>query len=230
MTATTINIPTPEQASALTTRAAAALRMVEAYTIDDRASFEQGNAELGAIKEKLKALDAEEHAITDPINAALRATRALFKPVRELLQSAESVIKGKMTAFVQLERAKADAERAEAERRGAELRERLAAQARAAEAQGQSGEAQTLRSMAQVATVAPATPEAPKATGFSLRKVKVLKVHDFGALVAHIAAHPELHPLLKLDESATLKHQTALGAVPLPGVTVETTETAARRV
>lgn len=56
------------------------------------------------LKQISKEVTARKEEITKPMNEALKSARALFKPLEETLEKAESELKGKMLIYMQEER------------------------------------------------------------------------------------------------------------------------------
>lgn len=75
--------------------------------------------------------------------------------------------------------------------------------------------------LVQAAPVALAAQEAPKVSGVSTRTQWVAEVHDFAAMLAHVATNPQFHNLVKVDEKALNQLARALKQnLAIPGVTV----------
>ena len=68
------------------------------------------------IKEVSKEITKRKEEITKPMNEALKSARALFKPLEETLEQAESELKTKMLSYMQKKRE----EEAEAQRKADE--------------------------------------------------------------------------------------------------------------
>lgn len=95
-----VDVAPPEaEAAAATSEALAIVSEARAFEITTQDEIEFAAEVLGEIKAKAKALEDREKTITRPINDALKAARALFKPAREHLAEAESVIKRAIAAF-----------------------------------------------------------------------------------------------------------------------------------
>lgn len=58
----------------------------------------------GKLKKVIKMVTDRKEEITKPMNEALKSARALFKPMEEMLDSAEMELKNKMLAFREEER------------------------------------------------------------------------------------------------------------------------------
>lgn len=229
----------------LSRRAQSALDMVQSMTIDNAESYGFAGEELQAIKKRGKALEEQRTAITGPLNAALKAVNALFKPAQELLDSAESVIKTKMIGFQRAEEARAAEARRIAEAEAAAERARMQAEAdaaaklaAAAAAAGQAeaaaeaaAQAEAMQLAAQVVTAPVNIAPIVKAAGIS--KVSVAykaRVTDPMALICHIAQNPDLARLVDVNTSALNAMAKALEKnLNLPGVEVYTEDRIAAR-
>lgn len=67
--------------------------------IDSKESLAQATDILSKIKSSAKDIEKRKKEITDPLNASLKAARALFKPVEDDLATAERTIKTKMLDY-----------------------------------------------------------------------------------------------------------------------------------
>lgn len=235
--------------AALTGRAQQALAFIQDFKVDSAETYGLAADELKAIKARANSLEEQRTAITGPINKALKAINDLFRGPAELLAQAERMLKGKMLAYDQEQeriaaeqRRKAEEaaaaerrrleEEAAARQREAEAQQRAAAEAaakgdeqaaalaQAAAARAQS-EAQAAATTAQV-VVAPLVPvDKAKAAGISTSKKLDFEVENLHMLIVHIAAHPELLPLVRADEVKLRAYVKGLGlGTKLPGVRV----------
>ncbi len=213
------------------------MRFAEACTITDDEGYQLAGADLQAVKKRWGAIEDMRTAITGPLNTALKAVNALFKPPLDALAGAETVYKRKMIAY-SLEQARLAAlERVEAERKAQEARlsaeqesMRLAAEARALEAAGnvamaaeRAAEAQAAESVAAVTIAAPVR-EVVKAAGITVRKTVDFDV-DLAKLVigvaSNLAEHPEWMAYLQAADVAIRAQVRATGmATRIPGVRV----------
>lgn len=124
-----------------------------------------------------------------------------------------------------------DAAKAEQMRReAAERLQREQAEA-AAQLQREQEQAAALAQQAQFVMAAPVPAEiATKAEGTSIREAWKAEVTDMAAFVAHVAAHPDLVRLLKVDQTALNQQARALkDALHYPGVRVYTEKSIAAR-
>jgi hypothetical protein len=69
------------------------------------------------IKEASKKLEVQKKSITDPLNAALKNTRALFAPFEERLQVVDKWLGGQMLDWMEKKEAEARAKAAEVEKK-----------------------------------------------------------------------------------------------------------------
>jgi hypothetical protein len=243
---------------ALTARAQSALAFIESFAVDSNETYELAADELKAIKARAKSLEDQRTGITGPINAALRGINALFKSPCDLLERAEGILKTKMLAWQrEQERVAAEVRRqaeeaaaaerrrleqeAAARQREADAQARAAAEAAAAgdaqaasiataNAQRAAAEAQSAATTAQVVVAAVVPIAAPKAKGISTSTKVDFEIVSLRDLVQHVAAHPELLQLLRVDDVRLRAYVRGLGtACALPGVNVfETSVMAAR--
>lgn len=243
---------------ALTDRARAQLAFIEEFQVDSPEQYQLAAEELQAIKRRAAAHEAQRTGITGPINKALAAINALFKPPADLLAQGEAILKRKMLAWTNEQERLAAEERARAEAVAAAERRRLEEEAAAAtrEAQAQAAaaaaaaaagdqqaaalaQAAVQRAQAEAATAAttaqlvtaPITTIAPtKVAGISTRDKIDFEVTNLVDLIKHIAAHPELISLVRADEVKLRAYVKSLGtACNLPGVKVTTDKIMAAR-
>lgn len=109
--------------------ASSMMQAVDDMVIDSNEMCEIANDMLSEIRRAEKEIEARRSSVLDPMNAAIKAARALFAPAVESIDRAKHVLSGKILAYRQeLERQRREEEaKAEAERR------RAAEEARAAE-------------------------------------------------------------------------------------------------
>jgi hypothetical protein len=233
----------------LTNRAQQALAFIQAFEIDSTEAYGLAADELKAIKVRANTIEEQRTAITGPINKALKAVNDLFRGPGELLAQAEKMLKGKMVAWDQEQQRLARIEREKAEAIAAAERKKLEdeAAARQAEAYAQAAaaakaaaegnaqaaalaraaadranaEAQASATAAQLVVAAPAVVAVEKTKGISTSTKLDFEVVDLLALVQHIAARPDLLPLLAVDTVRLRALVKGLGmACKLPGVRV----------
>lgn len=216
--------------------AQAALEMVKEYQITDDESYGLAAEELKAIKAKAKALEEKRTAITGPLNAALKAVNALFKPPADALEQAERLVKGKMIGYTEEQERKVREAQLAAEKVAREAEQKAAAEA-AARAQAGAHEAQddvaqhaleaSVSAAAAVAYIAPA----PKVSGISkVRETTKVRITDKAAFLAHIAQVPAYADLVDVNETKLNALAKALGAgFSIPGAETYTEKTIAAR-
>jgi len=85
--------------------------------IDSQESLSQATDILSKIKTSAKDVEKRKKEITDPLNAALKSARSLFKPLEDDLATAERTIKGKMLDYSNEVEAKAAEQAAKLEKR-----------------------------------------------------------------------------------------------------------------
>lgn len=86
-----------------------AFQIVEDLQIVDADSYTAAIEVGGKIKQVGKIVTDRKEAITKPLNESLKSIRALFKPLEDMLGTAESNLKRKMLAFKEEERRKIEA-------------------------------------------------------------------------------------------------------------------------
>ena len=193
---------------------ARALRIADAGTYQGACDFLKG----------IKALRTEIADTFGPhITRAHEAHKALLKEKSDAeapLAEAERITKA---ALVTYDAAQEQIRRAEAARLQEQLRqqehERRLAEAVELEQAGESAEAEALiEAPITVPTVAVA-PSTPKVSGIAYRETWSANVTDLGALVKHVAAHPQFAGLLLANMPALNAQARSLKAqMQIPGV------------
>lgn len=74
-------------------------RKVDALEITNQWTYEEGAQLSKEIKENLKLAEGMQKKITDPINIALKAVKALFAPVLSTLEADKEIIAEKLVAY-----------------------------------------------------------------------------------------------------------------------------------
>ena len=69
------------------------------FEITDKLSLDQGSIITSNIRKMAKIIKERKEEITKPMNTALKSARALFKPLEEQLETAETVLKYKIGGF-----------------------------------------------------------------------------------------------------------------------------------
>lgn len=216
------------KAAEVTTQAIAWPDRARAIVVADDASYAAACETLKGIK----ALRQEVDATFDPIvKSAFTAHRTAVEQKRKAespLTEAESIIKRTLGAYQQEQQRLADERRREEEKKAREEAETLALeQAAAMEREGHEfGDAALVEEAHALierpiiaAPVAPAPRPTPAVSGISHRTTYSAEVTSFAALVQHIAKHPNLLPLLKVDQAALNAQARSLReSLSLPGV------------
>jgi hypothetical protein len=168
----------------------------------------------GALKEKAKTLKARKEEITKPLNAALTSARALFAPLEDQIEAADTIIGRKLRAYKQKVEAEARAEaekiaaKVEAERR--KIEEQLAAR-KITESKAEQKLDQSLQKAEQklesIPTIQKTTHTAYGQVQF--RKIKKVRIVDAAAL-----------PREYLIPDEVLIRRDALAGKEIPGVEV----------
>lgn len=115
-----------------TTKRGAELTVIE--TADDR---EFAIGDLQDIKVATETLDAQRRKITDPMNAAVKATNDLFRPALTALKEADTILRAKVVAFNKVEAARLAEEARVAETARLEAVRKAAAEAAAIAAEAE---------------------------------------------------------------------------------------------
>jgi hypothetical protein len=209
---------TPEQKQAIVTPAMTIIEQARKFVVKTDTDYTE---ELKSIKSAQKVLATRKATLTDPVNATLRAIRALFQGPEAALEEAERTYKRSMISY----QGQKEAERREAQRKLDEAAEKerqrkereaakLRSEAEAAAAAGKAERAAVLEQRADVAqetaasVVAPTVQaEPPRTAGIATREVWSAVVVDFKALVGAVAAGTV--PLLALEPSSKFLNQQA---------------------
>lgn len=191
-----------------------------ALTVTNQPEYEAAGELLGAIKGLRAKISATFDPIVDAANRTHKEALARKKEHETPLVEAEGIIKrmaGDYVARVQAERA-AEQRRLEAQarERAEELRLQRALELEAA---GDKEEASAIiEEPIAVVRVQPSAP-APKAAGLSAVERWSAIVKDKRALIAHVAAHPELGAFLDVNMPAlNALARTQKEALSIPGV------------
>ena len=83
------------------------ITLMELKEVDERYMF---------LRNLLDSITAEKEKVTKPLNEALKAERARFKPAEEQVTELISTYKGRLIELLAIEKAKTSEERAEAEK------------------------------------------------------------------------------------------------------------------
>lgn len=132
------SLQSPDQASVMKP-ADQARTMASLMTVTNALDRELAVEEIQGIKASLQELDRRRRTVTDPLNQAVKAVNAIFKPAVDALEAAESTLKGKVIAFDRAEEARIAEQRRIADEKA--RKEAAAAAAAAAEVAAKAEEA-----------------------------------------------------------------------------------------
>ena len=169
-----------------------ALSQMRALPVRDQVTLTQVNQWLVEGKVRAKEIKAQEDSVNKPLNEALKANRAIYRPVLDLYAQFELVLKSKVvegTQYLQAEQARQLAEAAYAYQQAA---------------------TPTQQSAATVALMS--VPETPEHAGTSIRKVWKYEVLDVNLL-------PDW-AVIKVENRAVLTAAVAAGTRDIPGVRI----------
>lgn len=212
---------TEEERAAIVKPASDLLTIARAFQCTTAALYEDGANRLKLIKAAQKKLADKKRGVIDPINAALKAARDLFRSPEDELTEAEGLYKRSMTGYAdeqerirQEEQRRLDAAADRERQRQLEIAQRAEAQAAAARAAGDTAKAEKLEQKAEArhetaaAVVAPiAQREAPRVAGIATRENWSAVVTDFKALVQAVAAGTV--PLMALEPNTKFLNNQA---------------------
>ncbi len=189
------------------------------------------------LKGRLIAYDQEQERLRREEQARLEAERRAEQ--ERLRREAEEAARVEREARLKAEAEARAAREAlakiedEAARKAAEEAAREAQAKADAEAEAAAERAAIMAEQADIAELAPAAYVAPvkaEVAGLSTRQKYKAEVTDLAALIRAAAERPDLHPLLKVDQSALNKMAGALKtALNIPGVRVYAEQTMAAR-
>ncbi len=211
----------------LTVEADRMLALTEGVAIKDQGEYENANNILKEIKATSKILTDKEKGITEPLNAAKKAVKDLFRSPLIILATAESVVKRVMIMYTadQEEKRKKQQEKLERQAAAEEARKKKALEDRAkkAEAEGNAEKAEALREKKEdvkvEAPVLAKRTETPK--GVSYRDMWMAEVKDF----AKLPDEYKLPNMPMLNKMA----QATKGKVPIAGVVFSSKKVLASR-
>lgn len=197
-------------------------------TISNQSDYEAASAVLSEVKSRYKELDAQRKEITKPIDAAKKAVMDLFKTPLELLEKAESKIKGLMIGYTNEQERKAREEQlrlqkiadAEAARQKKILDEKIAR----AEASGKTEKAEELQMQKETITpiVAPIiAPQIETPKGVSYREQWSAEIIDEKLI-------PREYLIVNLQALNKIAAATK-GTISVPGVRFVSTKILASR-
>jgi hypothetical protein len=171
-----------------------------AATITDQASLQAAADLLAEVKAMSKQLDGLKAVFVTPLEAAAKKAKNQFKPLTDLLDSAEKRLKDSTKAFLDAERAK----------------ETRAAIARHADtvASASSPEAAAVAATAPVHVAPP-----PKAAGVSMAWRWTYEVEDLKTLAAAVASGTASEGYLQVA-SGTIQAAIRSGVREIPGLRI----------
>ena len=197
-------------------------------TISNQSDYEAASAVLSEVKSRYKELDAQRKEITKPIDAAKKAVMDLFKTPLELLEKAESKIKGLMIGYTNEQERKAREEQARLQRladaEAAKQKKILEEKIARAEASGKTEKAEELQMQKEtiIPIVAPIiAPQIETPKGVSYRDQWSAEVTDINLVPREylIANMPALNKMA----------QATKGTLSIPGVKFTSTKILASR-
>lgn len=171
------------------------LQTARAIVVTDQASMEAAARYLTENKSEQRRLETERRGMVDPLNDVVKKINALYKPVTDMLQRAESIVKQAIGAYQQQEQRRIAAEHAAAEEAARKERARLAQQAARLEEKGKTEQAQAKLEQAASTVAAVPQSEPAKVAGMTTRKVWKAEVTD-PVLVCKLIADGVLPPTL----------------------------------
>jgi len=208
----------PEEARQLVTTSDELISRAEQIEVANPENAKVAGAMLTSLAGRRKAIEEERFKITRPLDEAKKRAMEWFKPAIEKLQTAEAIVRRKLTGFLEEEerqRKAAEAKAAEAARKEAE---RLAKRAETAEAKGKVEEAAVLRELADAPAPVIAAP-ATRVSGISSRENWSAQVTDKAALVKAAAENPAYLAYLEPDmKSLNALARAQKNALAIPGV------------
>lgn len=218
-------------AAVLAKGAEAAFALVNAFQVNDQATYELAADELKAIKGRYSSLEDQRKSVTVHMDNAKKAVMEIYRAPLEMLSSAEAILKKKMLTYQQDEQRKANEARLAAERAAEEERARVRAESEKLLAEGRVAEAAVKEQVASLVIAAPvAVAAAPSAKGISTSTTVDIEITNLIDLVKHVAQHPELISLLAADQVKVRGYVRGLGMqCNLPGVRVFQKQTLAAR-
>lgn len=159
--------------SALSSGASAAVRMAEAFTIENDDDFAMAAEELRAIKAKGKQLEEKRVSLVEPLNKVVKAINDLFRGPIGALTSAEGTFKSRMVEYSTQKERKAAEERRAAQAAVEAEQRRLREQAEQIEAEARARQRVADEEAARVAAAARAEAERLQREGDEAAAAKV---------------------------------------------------------
>ena len=196
--------------------------------ISNQGDYEVASTVLSEVKSRYKELDAQRKEITKPIDAAKKAVMDLFKTPLELLEKAESKIKGLMIGYTNEQERKAREEQARLQRladaEAAKQKKILEEKIARAEASGKTEKAEELQMQKETITpiVAPIiAPQIETPKGVSYREQWSAEIIDEKLI-------PREYLIVNLQALNKIAAATK-GTISVPGVRFVSTKILASR-
>src|SRR5690606_11674268 len=192
---------------------------VKSLVITDNNQYQHAANMLSQLKERGKLLEKKRKEITEPLDAAKKATMDMFRPANDAIADCERELKNRMGNYVREQERLQRQREAEAAERARKEQEKLEAQAERARARGQEEKAQALETQAATAVAVVKPVEAPRASGAHTRKAWKARLNNKMQLITAVAQGKASPELLEYNERAGNDMAKALTA-PLncPGV------------
>lgn len=197
-------------------------------TISTQTELDLASVILKEVKLRYKELDAQRKEITTPLDDAKKAVMSLFKPPLELLEKAETKLKGLMLSYTAEQERKAREEQARlqklADQEAEKQRKALEAKIARAEASGKTEKAEMLEQEKEniIPITAPVVaPQIEKPAGISYREQWSAEVTDINLVPREwlIANMPALNKIA----------QATKGNITIAGVKFTATKILASR-
>ena len=147
--------------------------------INGKESLEAASKELSSITTTEKAMEADRTEITGPMNTALKAVNAKYKPWRLVLGNASQIIRGKVSDFMAEEQRKLQIIQAEEQAKARKIGAKQEAKADKLRKDGQSEKADVVEE--QAASHVAVQQTVMKVEGLSSRKVWRGRITDMKA-------------------------------------------------
>ena len=87
------------------------IEIPRSFAISNMDEFNNANIQLAQFKDKLKEVAADEKSITAPINKSLKEIRDKYRPVKDRLDQAITIIRSAMNTYKRAEDAKRESDR-----------------------------------------------------------------------------------------------------------------------
>jgi len=228
---TALGKPLPTDA-ANARKANACLTLVESMVVESQMDYDMALDEVKDLKAAWQAMEDDRTSFTVPLNLILDKINGRFQPHLKTLKAAETIIKAKMTGFldrqaalqaeaVALAEKAAAAERERAQAEAMKLREQAAAMDPESAARVEE-QASALEQTAAVVIAQPAFTAPSRGKGVSTPKTLDYEVEDKLALLKFIVnERPDLVVLVAIDDKPMKGFIKMMGLLTkLPGIKV----------